>query len=108
MILARKNNVQDYELVEIDKIEYLQFSLKDVFSAAFQQAGRLARLNQCLDVNKTNHPNVKIYFYDIEGPKVVFGNIWIIGKRHVVLQNGGLIPIRAIESIEVVLQRGEG
>ncbi|MGY6561554.1 MAG: hypothetical protein ACXITV_05565 [Luteibaculaceae bacterium] len=108
MVKTRTYSKAEFIPIDEDSLELITFSIADVYSTVLQQAGRLARLHQCVDVYKINKPKVNIYFYDSRGPKVVLSCIWMVGKRHIVLQNGSLIPIRAITTLEVVLEKGEG
>jgi len=96
-----KNN---YIFIEVEELEYTNFSNKDVLDTEAQKFQRMSKIVSFQDKLKIYKPLVKIFFVDEYQPRLAIGNIWHIGKRHIVLQSGGIIPIHAIVDLDVILE----
>lgn len=85
-----------FETIEKEKIQSLQFPKADVLEDNEAIYQRVSELNRALSLGNLEHSKTKIFFEDSQSKKVVETTVWGVTDKMVILKKGSSIPINRI------------
>jgi len=86
----------NFETIEKENIDSLQFPKSDVLNDRDEKYQRESELNRALSLGNLEHSKIKIFFEDNQSKKVVETTVWGVTDQMVILKKGFSIPINRI------------
>lgn len=93
--------MQNFELVEKEKIEAMRFPPAEVLENEILKNERLQNLNRALSLGNLEHSKIKIYFEDEQGHKIVETTVWGVTDKRIILKQGVVIPIHRVHAVQL-------
>lgn len=93
--------MENYELVEKEKIEMMRFPSVEVLENPDLKHERLLNLNKALTLGNLEHNKIKILFEDEIGKKIVETTVWGVTDKRIILKQGVVIPIHRVHAVKI-------
>lgn len=93
--------MENYELVEKEKIEMMRFPSIEVLESTDLKQERLSNLNKALTLGNLEHNKIKILFEDEIGKKIVETTVWGVTDKRIILKQGVVIPIHRVHAVKI-------
>ncbi len=93
--------MENFELVEKEKIESMRFPSTEVLQDVVSKTEREQNLNRALTLGNLEHSKIKIYFEDEAGRKIVETTVWGVTDKRIILKQGVVIPIHRVHAIDI-------
>ncbi|MDI9339791.1 MAG: hypothetical protein QM534_04405 [Sediminibacterium sp.] len=93
--------MENYELVEKEKIEMMRFPSIEVLESTDLKQERLSNLNRALTLGNLEHNKIKILFEDEIGKKIVETTVWGVTDKRIILKQGVVIPIHRVHAVKI-------
>lgn len=93
--------MENFELVEKEKIESMRFPSVEVLLDAASKTERDQNLGRALTLGNLEHSKIKIYFEDESGKKIVETTVWGVTDKRIILKQGVVIPIHRVHAIRI-------
>jgi hypothetical protein len=93
--------MENFELVEKEKIESMRFPSIEVLLDVASKTEREQNLSRALTLGNLEHSKIKIYFEDEGGKKIVETTVWGVTDKRIILKQGVVIPIHRVHAIQI-------
>jgi hypothetical protein len=94
-------NDSDYQFIEKNKIENLNFPKEDVLNSPEEIKLREHTLIKSMSLGNRYKHKVKIFFKDINNKRYTETTIWYADTKYITIKGGIALPVRSIYKIEI-------